>query len=119
MTHEQLRTVYTSMGFSQPRMAALLGVSTVTFKRFAVGERPVPTYIARSVLGLQLMQQNGLFDEFLALVETELTRKRAPRDITEEEKLARIAKARATMAANAAKRAGAEKPKKSKVRKSP
>lgn len=103
MTGEEIRKFYTSLDVSQVRMASMLGVSTVSFKRYVMGERPVPAYIARFVLLLEMVSKQGLINQYLALVEAEPAGKRARRLMTPEQLAARVEKASATVKASGAR----------------
>lgn len=103
MTSEELRAVYTALGVSQARMAALLGMSKVSFARYVAGDRVVPAYIARLVVLYELVAKHGLTGEYLALVEDEPVPKRASRPMTPEQSAIRKEKYIATVKANGAR----------------
>ena len=45
---------------TQEQMAELLGVSLIGLKRYETDARPIPEYIARSAMTLELCHKNGL-----------------------------------------------------------
>lgn len=65
MSFEQLRVIQTELGLNHQEMADMLGCSLVSYKRFPVGARPIPTYIARFCIALQLIEKNDLTSAFV------------------------------------------------------
>lgn len=73
MNNDQLRQIYQELGQTQASMAALMGMSTVTFKRYSTGERAIPEYMARFALLLKVASDAKFLQKYQALVKAEPT----------------------------------------------
>ena len=63
MTGQQLEAIRERLGFTQQMMAERLACDYVGYKRYATGSRPVPRYIARCALLLDLLRDRGALEQ--------------------------------------------------------
>ena len=70
MTSEEFRDIEKTLATGHADMAAQLGISEVSVKRYATGSQPVPEPVARLMVALVVMSQNRplqrRFQELLA-----------------------------------------------------
>ncbi len=59
MAPTQFRAYQIELGLTHAATASLLGASEVGIKRFAIGARPIPEYIAQSLRAMVLLHRNG------------------------------------------------------------
>ena len=70
MTSDEFRNIEKTLAAGHADMAAQLGISEVSVKRYATGSQPVPEPVARLMVALVVMSQNRplqrRFQELLA-----------------------------------------------------
>jgi hypothetical protein len=71
MTHQELEYIRQELGVSRSAMANLLQCDYVGYKRYSIGARPVPRYIARGCLALLFINGNGMLEEYEEFLKTE------------------------------------------------
>lgn len=59
MAPTQFRAYQLELGLTHAATASLLGASEVGIKRFAIGARPIPGYIAQSLRAMVLLHRSG------------------------------------------------------------
>lgn len=64
MDTKKLTEIRVRMGFTQEQMADWLQCDYVGLKRYEGGSRPIPRYIARSVVHLEFLHENKLLKKF-------------------------------------------------------
>jgi transcriptional regulator with XRE-family HTH domain len=64
MNTNKLAAIRKDLEATQERMAELLGCSLVGYKRFELGMRPIPAYIAVSAKMLAFLHKHGLLKKF-------------------------------------------------------
>ena len=75
MTSDDFRAIEGSLATGHADMAAQLGLSEVSVKRYATGSQPVPEHIARLMVALVVIAeskaQQRKFQELLATYQTD------------------------------------------------
>lgn len=64
MSPGQLEAIRLQLGKTQEDLAQLLQCDFVSYRRYAAGIRPVPRYIARSMMAMAFLHQNKLLSNF-------------------------------------------------------
>jgi DNA-binding transcriptional regulator YiaG len=64
MDTTELSEIRKTIGVTQEGMAALLQCATISYKRYELSTREIPTYIAISVKMLQFLHKHNLLQKF-------------------------------------------------------
>lgn len=68
MTHEDFRKIEQAVATGHADMAAQLGISEVSVKRYATAAQPIPAHVARLTVALLTMKKEGLEKTFSKLL---------------------------------------------------
>jgi transcriptional regulator with XRE-family HTH domain len=69
----ELIEIRKTIGVSQAGMAKLLGCATSSYKRYELGTRDIPTYIAMSAKMLAFLHSNSLLKKFELSLKNDLS----------------------------------------------
>ena len=64
MDTNKLQSIRAALEVTQERMAELLHCALVSYKRYELGTREIPSYIAMSARALEFLHKNGLLKKF-------------------------------------------------------
>ena len=68
MNNEDFRAIESALELQHAEMAAALGVSEVSVKRYATGAQPVPKHVAKLAVAMLLIEREGLERKFSNLL---------------------------------------------------